>query len=259
MTEQVLSGIPVDDVFIFDCHAHLGKGGIQHIIDSGEEGMLRTMAMLGVNAVCVSSTASTSADYMFGNNQVLKAVEKYPDRFYGYVTVNPYYPQYSELKKYFSNPNMLGIKIHAYCQGLEIDDPRFDESYSYANEKALPVLIHTWSQDEVIRGQRVAEKFGSAQIILGHSAFTSYDARLAAINACNSCSNVFVDTTLSSTYDGTLEWLLGQIGSDKILYGSDFSFFDARQTFGRIAMSRISTEDKIKIFGQNAKRIFSLQ
>ena len=71
-------------------------------------------------------------------------------------------------------------------------------------------------------------------------------------------NSVFIDTTISSTYEGAIEWIVSKVGADRVLYGSDIPFFDCRQTFGKLALSKLSETDKIKIYGENAKKIFGI-
>ena len=206
----------------------------------------------------MSADAALNGDTEYGNGLVFNAVKNHPDRLFGYVSASPYYSQTEEFEKYFKNPNMLGIKIHALCQETEIDDERYAPAYEFANKNKLPVLFHTWNDWEVEKVISVAKKYPDASLIIGHSAVTDYTAKLCVIKACREYDNIYADTAISTTYDGAIDWIVDKIGSDKLLYGSDLPFFDARQGFGRVAMSNLSDGDKEKIFGLNAKRIFKL-
>ena len=258
MINRVLEGLPLDDLFIFDVHAHFGRSTVAPLNDTYEEGVLKTMNALGVNGICMSADAALNGNTEYGNGLVFDATKKHPDRLFGYVAATPYYSQTKDFEEYFKNPNMLGIKIHALCQETEIDDERYSEAYDFANKNKLPVLFHTWNDYEVEKVAAVAKKYPDAPMIIGHSAVTEYTSKLVVIKACRENDNVYADTAISTTYDGAVEWIVDKVGSDKILYGSDLPFFDARQGFGRVAMSRLSDGDKEKIFGLNAKRIFKL-
>ena len=103
--------------------------------------------------------------------------------------------------------------------------------------------------------EEIAKKYKNAPIIIGHSGFTSYESKRIAIEACRTTENVFVDTAISSTYDGAIEWIVGQVGADKVLFGTDLPFYECSHNVGKIALSKISDKDKLKIFGENAKKI----
>jgi len=44
------------------------------------------------------------------------------------------------------------------------------------------------------------------------------------------------------------------VGADRVLYGSDFITFECSHILGRVAMSRLSDDEKEKIFSGNAKQ-----
>jgi len=67
--------------------------------------------------------------------------------------------------------------------------------------------------------------------------------------------NVFLETCCSSVIYGVIEKMVREIGSDKILYGSDMPFVNANAQIGKILYARISDDDKRKILGKNMARI----
>lgn len=256
MTEQFFNGTPLNDVFIFDAHGHLGATNFKTGENVETQGILKTMNALGVDKIALSSASALYGDIGRGNKEVLDAVAAYPDRFYGYVMVNPYYPQEDMLSRFMTHENMLGIKIHAACHKIAIDDESYSFAYEFADKKGLPVLIHTWSSAEVNMAVKVAKRYKNLKIILAHCLFTDYSAKISAIEALKENDNIYADTTLSTTYDGALEWVVDRIGTEKILYGSDMAFFDSRQEIGRIVLSKLTDSQKEKILGLNAKELF---
>jgi predicted TIM-barrel fold metal-dependent hydrolase len=45
-----------------------------------------------------------------------------------------------------------------------------------------------------------------------------------------------------------------EVGSGRVLFGTDNPFIDPRPQIGRVALARIPDEDKLNIFGANARR-----
>ena len=78
------------------------------------------------------------------------------------------------------------------------------------------------------------------------------------MEAVRSYENVLLDTTISDVSEGSVEWLVNQVGADRIAYGSDLTAFECAQIFGRILLARISDTDKEKILGLNAKAFLNL-
>jgi len=256
IAEKVLNGIKLDDIYIFDIHGHL-SGELKFMTpDCNAEGIIETMDSIGVNSICVSSLMALYSKPEIGNNMVIDAAKKYSGRIYGYVSPTPYYSD-CDFEAYFKdNPGILGVKIHAAIQQTVIDDPRYFPALEVADKIGLPVLIHTWSSDEVKRIMNLAERYKNIKFIIAHSGMLAF--RDSCIEACKKYYNIYVDTAISYTFEGAIEYMVSKLGAEKILYGSDMAFFDCRQTIGRIGLANISESDKLKIFGENAKMIFGI-
>ena len=159
--------------------------------------------------------------------------------------------------KYFAEKcgNMIGIKIHAAHHGSSINDRRYLPYLEYADKKGLPVLFHTWEAVDIIHIAQLAEQFRNARFIVGHSAMRSYAVKQEVVKAVRKFENIFVDTTISVAYDGAIEWIVSQIGADRVLYGSDLPFYDCRFVLGKVGLCRLSDSDKLKILGGNARKL----
>ena len=99
----------------------------------------------------------------------------------------------------------------------------------------------------------VAERYPNARFILAHAALTNTAAKKALIEGMKKFDNVVCDTAISDTYDGALEWIVDKVGVDRVLYGSDFITFECSHILGRVAMSRLTDDEKEKIFSLNAR------
>lgn len=249
-------GEPLNDILIIDCHCHMGSWHNFNIPCNSAEGMLKSMDTLGINTVCVTGLASIGPDYRYGNDMVMRAVLKYPDRFIGYVTLNPHYQEdmQHEIDRCFAVKGFLGIKLHPNFHGCEIDDKLYHIAYQAAEKRKCHMLIHTWGKADIDNVNKIAGQYSGIFFIIGHAGGDIKGMR-KAIDVVNSHNNVYVDLALSTTFEGNVEWLVNEVGSKKILYGSDMPFFDPRSTVGRIAFSDISDDEKLDIFGLNMKKI----
>lgn len=258
-SDYVLNGRPFDDVYIFDVHGHIGADIRLQLGRNGADELVQTLDRLGVDSICVSSIPSFASDWVLGNELTRQAVLQHPGRIYGYAVPNPFYKE-CDVRQFFSpNSGILGIKVHgSYHAGTPLNDHRYDSAFDLANELGLPVLFHAWSASEVRCGVDAASRFPNANFIFGHSGFTDYNAKQVVINGCKKYDNIFIDTAISSTYDGAIEYLVDQVGAENVLYGSDVSSFDCCHTLGRLALSKISDTAKEKILGMNARPLFGL-
>ena len=256
MEDYVFSCTPLKDTLVIDVHIHTGASTrIQKMCCEGAD-IIHTMDRLGVDIVCASNSPGAYSDLFWGNECAARTHAAYPDRIKSYLTVNPHYPDW-DLDDYFVRDNrFLGLKVIPFVQGWQpIDDPRFDAYYAYADKKGLPVLFHAWMPEEVEQATRVARRFPGAKFIFGHSGFTARDL---AVDAVRSCENVVLDTTISETNDGAIEWLVNKVGADRVVYGTDLTAFECSHILGRLLLSRLTDTEKEKILGLNAKAFLNL-
>lgn len=254
---NVLEGRPFDGVFIFDIHAHLHNTSDFQMTHTAPEDVVATMEKLGISGGCVSSILSIHADCRLGNRMMLDAVDRFPGRLYGYVTVSPHDNEI-DLDPFFTHPGVKGLKVHAAFHRASVDDPRYEPFLEYADKKGLPVLFHAWEIADIIHIAKLAARYPDAKLIIGHGAMRVWEVKREVIAAVKKYENVYADTTVSVAYDGAVEYAAKQLGADRLCYGSDIPFYDCRHVVGKIATSKLSDGEKEKILGENARRILGL-
>lgn len=255
--ELAIEGKPLDGVKIMDAHSHMGDYNAFYIPDPSAEGMVRVMDLVGIDTACVTPhTASCGSDYREGNDQIMEAMRNHPGRFLGYCTINPNYPKEikEEMKRCFDVRGFMGIKLHPFCHGVEIDYKGYNPVYEFANEHKIPVLFHTTGKSDVMFIEHLAETYPDANFIMGHAGF-GMRAQEYAMEAVNCHNNIYVDIAISFTYEGNVEWMVESVGSQKVLYGSDMPFFDPRPAVGRVALADLTDEEKENIFYNNIYRM----
>lgn len=256
--ENVLRGLPFgEDVFIFDIHAHVHQTSDFQMTHTTPAEVAATMGKLGIDGGCVSSILSIHADCPLGNGLVRQAVHEHPEKLYGYVTVSPH-DRDVDLDSFFSDPKFRGMKVHAAFHRSAINDPWYDCFYEYADVRSLPILFHAWEAVDCVHIAQVAKRFPHTKLIIGHGAMRPWAVRREAVAAIRNYENVFADTTVSVACDGAVEWIVNEIGADRLCYGSDFPFFDCRQVVGKVATAKLSDGDKRKILGENARMLLGL-
>lgn len=243
---------------MIDAHAHLGKW-YNFYYDAGDFlSMIRIMDRIGIEIAWISALISIGPDYELGNDMVLGAIKTFPDRFKGYVTLSPYFTDKmgEELKKRASQ-GFIGIKLHPGTHLYPIDGANYLYAYKYADENRWPILIHTWGERDVRTLIEVAKSYQNAIFIMGHSG-GDLKSMLLAVELAKDVNNVYLDLTGSAMYNGIIEYYVDRIGSERILFGTDFPFIDPRPAIGWVRNSRISEEEKFNILKGNAKRILGL-
>ncbi|MBD3182752.1 amidohydrolase family protein [Candidatus Poribacteria bacterium] len=248
----------LDDEVIIDAHCHMGPYYNFHIPQNDAASIIQVMDNIGVKTACTSPHVGITPDHRIGNDMALKAMQDYPGRFFGYITLNPNYPDEipEEIERCYK-AGMRGFKIHPSLHSYPASGENLRPMWEFASEKKLPVLSHTWGGDgtcsPTILG-KLAGQYPEVPVILGHSGGTpgGYDE---SIDAARKYDNVFLETCCSSVMYGTIERFVREIGPDRILFGSDMPFVNANAQIGKILYAKISDDDKKKILGLNASRI----
>ena len=248
---------------VVDCHTHLGPWHNFHIPACTAEAMVRTMDRLGIATSFCSPHVAIGPDYVLGNREVMAAEEAFPGRILPYVTINPHYPPAevtAEIEHWHALGRLRAFKIHPNVHGYRADGPAYVPLFEFAEAHDLPVLSHSWAGDgqcgPAILGA-LAERYPRVTLLIAHSA-SGWPMIEEACAAAEAHPNVRLDLTGSQLFYQALETMVGRIGAERILFGSDLPFIDPRPGLGRVLMARIGDEDKRRILGRNAQALFGL-
>lgn len=261
LKDQVAQGVPLSDELVIDAHCHMGMYGCFHVGKCSAADMVAQMDRIGIKA-CISAHHSAIApDQRYGNDEVLQAMADFPRRVYGYATVSPNCPTtetLAELDRCIA-AGMIGVKVHPDLHGCSVDDDKYRPVWEFTNDHRLPLLSHTSTggRNPVKTFEKLAGMYPNVSILLGHSGFGSEGAD-QTIQVVKNCPNVYAEITGSTVIYGTLERMVREVGADRVLFGTDIPFLDPRAQVGRVAFAKITDEEKRKVFGLNAARIFGL-
>lgn len=255
MCELAKKGMPLTDVLIIDEHCHMGEGNLNYIPDGSPRAVVAEMDNLGIDTACVSHNAALAPDYKWGNDKVIEAMQTYPGRFAGYCTINPHYPEEipDELERCFRNEGMKGIKLHPWCHERTLAYKNYVPVFEFASRMTCCVMAHTYSLEDICNMDKLASDYPEAIFIMAHTG--GIPQVELAIDVINRHANIYTDLAVSESREGNVEWLTREIGSKKLLFGTDMPYMDPRATFSRVAMAEISEEEKRDIFGLNMKEI----
>jgi predicted TIM-barrel fold metal-dependent hydrolase len=91
--------------------------------------------------------------------------------------------------------------------------------------------------------------------LLGHSGGVPVGFR-EAIEVAQTCPNVYLDICCSTMSSVWLERIVSEVGSDRVLFGTDMPFLDPTYLVGRLACAALGDADKRRVFGQNAETLY---
>jgi predicted TIM-barrel fold metal-dependent hydrolase len=101
---------------------------------------------LGMPPLEALGTPAQSAEYAkLGNDGMAELVDKYPDRFSGYVASLPMNAPdlaVKEAERAFTQAHANGLQIHTNVNGAPLDEPQFFPIFELAAKHNKPVLLH---------------------------------------------------------------------------------------------------------------------
>lgn len=243
---------------IVDVHVHLGHFRNFHIPQNDVDGVVAAMDSMGIDVAIMSAHAAISADVVYGNDLVIDAMARHPGRIAGYCVVNPNYPDSisDELERCFAHTGFCGVKVHPELHGNHpLDSDAYATMWEFAAEHELPVLSHSYfGGDGLDIFGRIAGTYPTAQVVLGHAGqdFPMDDV----VALVEKHDNVWLDLCGALSHDGAVEKLVGALGSQRILFGSDLPFMNGALQLGTLLYSRLSAEQVADIAYRNADRIY---
>lgn len=255
--ETLLSGRPVSGLHIVDSHDHLGPWSNFRVSQRGSiESLVRRCDQIGIDRVTLTAHASIGPDMRRGNDLVLDAVTRFPQRAAGYVTVKPCGEEemLEELRFFFGKRGFVGVKLHPDLHGRQVADPVYDPAYAFADARRLPVLIHTWGARNVLDIDALAARYKNASFIVAHLGGAP-DALDTALQTIARRDNVFGDTALSAAPMGNIDYAISKIGAEKLLFGTDMPFYDPCFTLARVLAAGLTQRELQCVLGGNFTRL----
>lgn len=258
LREQFLNG---GGVPLIDSHAHLGPFYGIYMPEAPLESMVAGMDRCGIEAIILSPHSALSGDTREGNVEMTDAVRRHPGRVYGYFTFNPNYPDDAQrdLDVYLPQPGVAGIKIHPVMHSKPATDPAYAPVWERAEAEGLLVLSHTWGRNGGCGAEdmrKIAEQYPNVRLILGHSCYGAWGD---AIALARDCANVYLELTAAAHVYGLIEWMCRDAGAHKVLYGTDYPWFDPMAYVGFVTYAHISDEEMRRILHGNARALLDEQ
>lgn len=240
---------------VMDCHGHIGVHPDFPAYKADAEAMLAVMDQLNIEKLAVTSTMACYNDCPRGNAEVDEVLRQYPDRFLGYVTVNPNPPgqAIAELERWSGFHRRPLIKLHPGLHKYPVHGAHYKPVWEYAHEHEAIVLVHTWDSDPNCGPPlfpRIANEHPHARILLGHAGVT-WRGYMQALEAAEAAPNLYLDLAGSQHHRLILERCVERIGAERILFGSDMPFLEASMTLAHVLTADLTDASKEQILRLN--------
>lgn len=251
--------IDLTNTRVIDVHAHLGASwiGQTDFADFTPADLVSGYDQFGVEKVCVSSW-QILYNPKEGNAEIRQAMQQFPDRLFGFCVVSPRQPgALEEVENCIMEHGMKGIKLHPTQGKWKADSRIVDPILDFAQAHDIPVLMHTWSDDHShpTRVGNLAKRFPKAKVIMAHM---SADAWLEAIEVAAEHESLLMDTAVHYNQYQVLKTAVGKLGSERILFGSDFPEMNLGAELAKVVYAQISDRDKERILAVNAAELLNI-
>ncbi|MHA1506566.1 MAG: amidohydrolase family protein [Candidatus Asgardarchaeia archaeon] len=253
---------------VFDLHT--SPQPVQALLSQMEE----TDVELGI-LLPIDGTTKWGKEFP-SNEDVAKIVDKYPDNFVGFASVDPRDPDSTKKLEFaVKKLGLRGLKLHPPLQGFDPSSEATEKVLSKAEELEIPILVHTgivWQKKHPIKHcnpliwDELASKHENLNIIMAHFGWPwVWDAILVALRN----RNVYLD--ISDTFTGTPkehfeelfkrrvpERISKRFLGERILFGSNSPRIEVLHMVEGLSELDIDEELKKNVFYRNAKKLLNL-
>lgn len=208
-----------------DAHAHLNNTGLQTLLERMDEmGIEKTVVVAGglidpyeLSHRIIYGLKSQDIDVIKANDYVIEVSLQYPSLL-PFMFINPYQPITTNILEQMKK--CFGLKLAPVVHGVGFLDPRVKEYVSLAMHYEMPFYSHCCRDGccSVEAFTKLAQSFPMVTFILGHGGRSNLD--LCAIDCIQSRDNIYFET--SGSYDYVIYEAVRKLGSERVIFGSEF-------------------------------------
>lgn len=245
----------IQQIKAIDIHSHINHGSSLDVEEkdwySAQPSYILEMNKTALieRTVCCPYAGGLHRESIEESNIFMYDLVQMEDRFFQWVIIDPENDNtFGQAQRMLKSPKCVGIKLLPSNHNYELEEWG-EKIFTFASMYRTAILIHPKADADYILP--FADRFPKVKFILAHIWGKPHvDAIEFAKN-----KNVYVDTSGSaSLQNGIIEYVVGRVGSERILFGTDTYAAGAQR--GRIDYARISNEDKFNILRGNAMRLF---
>ncbi len=249
---------------IIDGHTHFAPPGKGLPPNSLEE-LLSIMDACGISAVVTTppySSIGADRTYDEANAFISKAMERAPDRIFGFIRVNPHLREnaLNSIEDGVKNKGFRGIKLHPRNEAFPINSKELIFPIAeLASMLRVPILFHTGDPDTYGFAQPalvgdLADHFPDVTMIVGHMGKRLYED---AILIARWFDNVVLETSFHTPRE--IKRAVERVGPNRLIYGSDLPFGIPEVEMMSVKLCEISEKEKEMILGLNMAEILGLK
>lgn len=270
-TEEALKQRPgwTDEFFIGKVKGKHGSGGIsleKMIADMDEAGIERSFLV-----AAKSGRVGLPGCYHMPLEVVARAVEQYPDRFYGLCGIDPFMGMdgVRQLEDAVKNMGFIGAHLYPHWYDLEPNAAKYYPFYAKCIELDVPVQMQVgqsliYAKDHRTRSvgrpiylDEIACDLPELKLIGTHVGIPWANEMIAMAWKHD---NVYICTDAHSPkyWPEDLVKYINSYGQDKVIFGSDFPVLRFKRTIDEIDELGLKPQVRRKFLRDNVEKLYKL-
>ena len=237
-----------------DAHTHIGNFGGWAGLSFTKERLIEQMDEFEVEKtfLCPSNFQN--------NDDVVDAVQAYPDRIVPFVWVNPALDDVEKkLEKYINQEGFKGIKMQPLFDSFVADDPVVYPVMDFARAYNIPVFIHCGHPPFSLPWSiaLLAEQYPDVKVTMihmwhGHGVYIDASLKMARRynNLYLEMSGMPMGSKIKEAYE--------TVGSDRIMFGIDSPFHHPTVEIQKVLSCGLDEKAQQDVFYNNAKKLLGL-
>lgn len=247
---------------IWDAHTHLG--GLPGKTPEERLGrLLECASRLNITRVCVFMGMRwqydpTPEEMQEANQEVRRAIERFPQQAFGFVYLNPNYLDASldELRRHVKDGPMVGVKLWV---ARRCCDSALDPIAALAHDCGAVVLQHTWIKTTGnLPGESTAQDLACLARRHPDTAFIAAHSGgnwEIGLQAFRDLPNVYAELSGSDPTAGFTEMAVRLLGAHRVIFGSDAPGRSFATQLGKVLGASLDEDTKRLILRSNVKNL----
>ena len=246
---------------------------LQRTIDISSKELVELMDEAGITKAVLQAEFEYG-DYKIFNQRVAEIVEKYPDRFIGFGSVDPRDSMVAvrELERTIKDLGLKGLNLQPWVYGLPPNNKKYYPLYAKCVEFNIPVTIHTGINFSLDRNMNVgrplyldevAHDFQELKLVLNHVGWP-WVTESVAVAWRN--PNVYLEIggiapkyiAMTGTGWDPLMIYANSLLQDRVLFATDWPIIHFQRAVDELKNWPLKEEVKEKILYKNAQRLLGL-
>ena len=262
---------------IIDSHCHIypdkialkAVNGTNNFYDvpfnlDGTIGTLRKVhAEAGVDHAVVQSVATTPKQVKSINEFIASTVREGNGYFTGLGTLHPDSADQRGDVEHLIELGLKGVKLHPDIQQFKLDDYRCLKIYELCEEFDLPLLLHTgdnrYDYSNPNRLIPILDIYNNLRVIGAH--LGGWSIWEEAVEIYKGTPNMWFDcsSTFAWVDNDTVKKLILELGTDRVLFGTDYPMWTPKIELERFFELGLSPEQNERILSKNAMALFGIE